>query len=100
MFEFFMENTLITPNQSGFKTGDSCIDQLLSVTHEICKSFDGGYKVRGLFLDIYKAFDKVWDSHVPYKLRQNGITGNLSNNLTDFLKDKKQRVLLNVQHFS
>ena len=95
-----MENTLITPNQSGFKTGDSCIDQLLSVTHEICKSFDGGYKVRGLFLEIYKAFDKVWHSHVPYKLRQNGITGNLSNNLTDFLKDKKQRVLLNVQHFS
>ena len=60
MFEFFIQNNLITPNQSGFKTGDSCINQLISITHEIYKSFDDGYEVRGVFLDISKAFDKVW----------------------------------------
>ena len=32
MFEFFIQNNLITPNQSGFKTGDSCINQLISIT--------------------------------------------------------------------
>ena len=49
MFKFFIENDLISPNQSGFKPGDSCINQLLSITHDIYKSFDCGYEVRGVF---------------------------------------------------
>ena len=60
MFSFFTDNGLISQNQSGFKPGDSCINQLLSITHEIYKSFDDGWEVRGVFLDISKAFDKVW----------------------------------------
>ena len=37
MFKFFIENKLISPNQSGFKPGDSCVNQLLAITHEIHK---------------------------------------------------------------
>ena len=73
MFEFFIQNNLITPNQSGFKTGDSWINQLISITQEIYKWFDDGYEVWGLLLDISKAFDKVWHQGLHYKLRQNGI---------------------------
>ena len=35
-----------------------------------------------------------------YKLKQNGISGNLLETLTDFLKDRKQRVALNGQNSS
>ena len=35
MFRFFLANNLLAPNQYGFKPGDSCINQLLSITHEI-----------------------------------------------------------------
>ena len=35
MYEFFTEDNLISPKQSGFKPGDSCVNQLLSITHEI-----------------------------------------------------------------
>ena len=35
MFEFFTKNRLMSHSQSGFKPGDSCINQLLSITHEI-----------------------------------------------------------------
>ena len=59
LFNFFLENNLILPNQSGFKPGDSCINQLLSMTHKIYNSFDEGLEVRSVFLDISKAFDKV-----------------------------------------
>ena len=40
MFEYFIENELFTVCQSGFLPGDSCTSQLLSVIHEIQKSFD------------------------------------------------------------
>ena len=100
MFEFFIQNNLITPNQSGFKTGDSCINQLISITHEIYKSFDDGYEVRGVFFDMSKAFDKVWHQGLHYKLRQNGISGELLNILTDFLDNRTQRVILNGQYSS
>ena len=35
MFDFFSKNNLLSPYQSGFRLGDSCINQLLSVNHEI-----------------------------------------------------------------
>ena len=67
MFEFFTKNDLISHNQSRFKSGDSCINQLLSTAHEIYKSFEDGLDVRGVFLDISKAFDKVWHKGLIYK---------------------------------
>ena len=100
MYEFFTENNLISPNQSGFKLGDSCINQLLSITHKIYKSFDDGLEVRGIFFDISKAFDKVWYNGLLYKLKQNGISGKLFDIITDFLNFRKQRVLLNGQYSS
>ena len=48
--------------------------------------------------DISKAFDKVWHQGLLYKLKQNGISGNLQVILTDLLKDRKQRVVLNGQN--
>ena len=59
MFEFFSENELISHNQSRFRPGDSCINQLLCITHNIYQSLDDGLETRGVFLDISKAFDKV-----------------------------------------
>ena len=100
MFTFFTENNLISPNQSGFRPGDSCVNQLLAITHEIYKSFDEGFEVRGVFLYISKAFDKVWHKGLLLKLNQNGISGNLLKLLRDFLSYRKQRVVLNGQHSS
>ena len=92
MFRFLIERNLISSNQSGFKPGDSCINQLLSITHEIYKSFDDGFEVRGAFLDISKVFDKVWHKGIVFRLKQNGISGKLLSVLSNFLKDRKQRV--------
>ena len=100
MFPFFIKNKLIAANQSGFKSGDSPINQLIAITHEIYQSFDGRYKVRGIFLDISKAFDKVWHEGLIFKLKQNGISGKLLNLIKDFLKNRKQRVVLNGQFSS
>ena len=97
LYKYFIENELISSRQSGFKPGDSCINQLLSIIHDIYQSFENGFEVRGVFLDISKVFDKVWHKGLIHKLKQNGVVGDLLNNLPNFLKDRKQRVVLNDQ---
>ena len=47
MYEFFIKNNLLSPNQSGFKPGDSSINQLL-LSNEIYKSSDNGVEVGGI----------------------------------------------------
>ena len=97
LFEFFIANELVSSNQSGFKPGDSCINQLLSITHEIYKSFDDGYEV---FLDTSKAFDKISHNGLTYKLKQNGVSGDLLNLIIAFHDASKQRVVWNGQYSS
>ena len=74
MFDFFSKNNLLSPNQSGFRLGDSCINQLLSINHE-----------------------EIWHDGLIFKLSQNGICDEMVNTLVDFLSDRKQRVVLNGQ---
>ena len=50
MFEYFIENDLISPKQSGFKPGDSCRNRLISITHEIYLSFDDVFEVTGRYI--------------------------------------------------
>ena len=63
------------------------------------KAFDcsPSLEVRGVFLDISQAFDKVWHDGLLYKLKCNGINGDLLKLIESFLSDKYQRVILNGQ---
>ena len=97
MYDLLTDNNLLSPNQSGFRSGDSCINQLLSVNHEILNAFDKGLEVCGIFLDNSKAFDRVWHDGLICKLLQNGISGDIINILRDFLRKGKQRVVLSGQ---
>ena len=88
---------MLTPHQSGFRRNDSCIYQLILIVHSICANFDHNpsLEVRGNFLDISKAFDKIWDEGLLYKLESLGISGKLLNLFRSFLNDRHQRVVLN-----
>ena len=97
MYAFFNENKLITEHQSGFRPGDSTINQLTSITHEIYSAFEKFDETRAVFLDISKAFDKTWHEGLIFKLKQFGVSGNLLNLLSNYLSDRYQRVVLNGQ---
>ena len=58
-FDFVAKNNLLCSNQSGFRPGDSRINQLLLINHEILSAFDMGLEVHGIFIDISKGFNKV-----------------------------------------
>ena len=78
----------------------SCVNQLLAATHEMYKSFDERFQVRGFFINISKALDNVWHEVLLLKLNQNNISGYLLELFRDFLSCRKQRVVLNDQHSS
>ena len=89
----FSKNDVLSSNHSRFRPGDSCINQLLSINREIFSVFDMRIKARGIFLDISKAFGKVWHDGLIFQLCQNGAFGEMINILEDFLSDRKQRVV-------
>ena len=70
---------LLNPDQSGFRPGNSTINQLISIVHTISEAFDCNptLEVRSVYLDISKAFDRVWHEGLIFKLRQCGVTGQL-----------------------
>ena len=74
--------------------------QLLSIRHEIQTAFDNNPadNVRGVFLDISKAFDKVWHIGLLFKLKAYGIDGELLSLLENYLENRKRRVVLNGQN--
>ena len=87
MFNYLLECKLFTECQSGFSPGDSYISELISITHGIYKSFDynPSVHVRRTFLDISKAFDKVWHDGSIYKLKSYGVEYKLLNRIQIYL---------------
>ena len=95
MYNFFVDNELLSKHQSSFRPGDSTIYQLLAITDEIFESFESNAETRAAFLDISKAFDKVWHEGLLFKLKRSGINGQLHALILDYLNNRKQRVVLN-----
>ena len=97
MYNHFFGNKLISDKPSGYMRNDSTVKQLLSITHKIYKAFDDGHEIRAVFLDISRAFDRVWHEGIIFKLKQMGVEGDALNILISFLANCKQRVVLDGQ---
>ena len=96
LFNYFLSNKLFTPSQPGFVPGDSCIAQLLSIIEEIQTAFDENptVDVRGVFLDISKAFEKVWHDGLIFKLKSYGVEGELLLLLKNYVCNREHYIEL------
>ena len=70
---------------------------MLALVNDIHTSFDNknSLEVRSVYLDISKAFDKVWHEGLVFKLMQNGVEGDLLTLIKNYLSNPKQRVVIN-----
>ena len=70
---------------------------LLVFLEEVTSYLDSGYPVDVIYLDFKKAFDKVPHQRLLLKFASHGISGNVLKWIENWLRDRKQRVVLNVQ---
>ena len=90
LLHYLRTNNILNPCQSGFLPGDSAINQLLSIYNNLCYSFDQGLTTQAVYLDITKAFDRVWHKGLIAKLESVGVRGRLLNWFCDYLHNRKQ----------
>lgn len=95
MTNFFDDNGIINDTQHGFRKRRSCMSNLLIFFNDVLKWVDEGSSVDVIYLDFKKAFDKVPHERLLLKLRAYGIGGALLNWVGNWLRGRRQRVVLN-----
>lgn len=98
VYNHLHENGLITRHQSGFRPNDSTINQLSYMYHQFSDALDKKKDVRIVFCDVSKAFDKVWHRGIIFKLKQFGIENKLLDWFSNYLDNRKQRVIIKGQN--
>ena len=80
--------------QHGFLKARSCLTNLLCFFEEITKWVDEGSPVDVIYLDFQKAFDKVPHQRLILKLKSHGMGNSIINWIEQWLKDRRQRVVV------
>ena len=94
---FLETNKKLAEQQHGFRSGKSCISQLLAHTEMIIKAMEVKVNIDSIYPDFQKAFDKADHTVIVRRCLEKGITGLLGMWIANYLKDRKQRVIANNQ---
>ena len=73
IYNYLIDNNLITSHQSGFTPGESAVDQLLYTTKEFGRALDDGKEVSVVFCDISKALTEFGIMDYFVSLHQEGL---------------------------
>ena len=92
--KYIDDNSLFNPNQHGFRSGRSCLSQLLSHYDEILSILETGKNADVVYLDFSKAFDKVDHNLVLSKIQNLGIGGKILTWIQSFLTNRKQTIIV------
>ena len=92
---YMEENNLFNPGQHGFRSGRSCLSQLIAHFDLISQLLERNQNVDVVYLDFAKAFDKVDFLVTMRKLHSMGISGKLGQWIYSFLTNREQAVIVN-----
>ena len=95
MMSHLEHNKLILDSQQGFRSGRSCLTNLVDFFHDMFSIYDKSRAIDILYLDFRKAFDKVPHKRLMAKVRSLGIIDEVGDWIEDWLSDRKQRVVIN-----
>ena len=82
----------INAEQTGFRQNRSTEDQVTYISQAIEDSFQDKKHTLAVWIDLEKAFDKVWKNGLRLKLRKCGIDGRMYKWIDKYLSNRKARV--------
>ena len=88
-----LKNILITKFQSGFRSGDSIVNQLICISNDFEKAIDDGKEIIIIFCDISKGLNRVWQQGLLYKLKSIGIDDAVLKWFESYLSNRRQKWL-------
>nr|VZI32828.1 unnamed protein product [Spirometra erinaceieuropaei] len=98
--QFLEHHDLLSDAQHGFRSGRSCLTNLLFTLERWTKARDEGNAMHAIYIDFKKVFDSVPHEFLLYKLRNAGIRGRLLVWIQSFLAGRSQRVRVGRQQSS
>ena len=95
LVDFLEANNGLNKNQHGFRSGRSCLTQLLAHFDNVIALLEEGLNVDVVYLDFAKAFDKVDHNILLKKAQKLGIQGPVLKWIQKFLDKRTQSVIVN-----
>ncbi|GFX11280.1 probable RNA-directed DNA polymerase from transposon BS [Trichonephila clavipes] len=92
-----LARNIIIPEQHGFVTTCSTVTQLLRVTELVHTGFQNHQATGMLFVDIAKAFDKIWHDGLISKMMRLGFSDQILKIIHSYLNSREFRVKLSLQ---
>nr|VZI12352.1 unnamed protein product [Spirometra erinaceieuropaei] len=92
LMRFLEQHNLLSDAQHGFRSGRSCVTNLLNCLERWTRSVDEGSALHVVYIDFKKAFDSVPHQRLLHKLSRTGVRGNLLKWIQSFLLDRCQTV--------
>ena len=92
---YLTRNQLFNETQHGFRKARSTQTNLIEYYESILHQLETNTSVDSIYLDFSKAFDKCDHGKILDKLKALGITGKLHRWIEDFLRNRKQIVVVN-----
>ena len=95
---YIEKNGLMAKSQHGFRSGRSPMTNLVEFLNETTKWFDEGRSFDVVYLDFSKAFDVICHERIIVKLEAIGIEGKIIAWIKNWLKDRRQRVVVEGEY--
>ena len=90
-----LENShFFAPEQAGFRQNRSTEDQVTYIAQKIEDGFQNKQQTVAIWIDLEKAFEKVWKDGLRLKLQIAGVKGKMYNWISQYLTNRKARVHL------
>ena len=91
-------HSVLQDRQHGFRSKHSTESQLIITTQDLAQSLNNKLQVDMIIMDFSKAFDTVPHNRLLNKLNRYGIRNKTYNWISNFLKYRKQSVVIGGEH--
>lgn len=94
LLEHITQHNILPEFQYGFRQEHSTTQQIARITEHIHKHFNTSTQTAAVFLDIEKAFDKVWHDGLIYKLQRHKFPTQMTQILHSYIQNRTFHVTI------